>query len=121
MRRPGIWLLAALALALTGSAAGSAAAGSFSAVQASAREYSIALSRGRIAPGKLRLEFANFGEDDHDLAFRRIGSSAVRNLGVTRPGRRSVGRFNVRRGSYLLWCTLADHRARGMSARLAVR
>jgi plastocyanin len=92
-----------------------------SAVQASGKEFSINLSRGKVEPSKLRLEFVNFGEDDHDLAVRRVGTSLVRNLGTTRPGERAVKRFKVRKGTYLMWCTIGNHRTLGMSAKLKVR
>jgi plastocyanin len=92
-----------------------------SAVQASGSEFRIGLSRSRVAPSKLRLEFVNYGEDDHDLAVRRVGTSTVRNLGEVHPGQRAVERFKVRRGTYLLWCTFSDHRERGMKATLRVR
>ncbi|MGK2879198.1 MAG: hypothetical protein ACSLFF_11595 [Solirubrobacterales bacterium] len=92
-----------------------------SAVQATGAEFRISLSRNRVEPSRLRLEFINFGEDEHDLAVRRVGTSNVRNLGTVLPGERAVDRFNVRRGTYLMWCTLSDHRARGMKASLKVR
>lgn len=92
-----------------------------SAVQASGTEFRIALSRSKVVPSKLRLEFVNYGEDDHDLAVRRVGTTLVRNLGTTKPGERAVKRFKVRKGTYMLWCTLADHRALGMKATLKVR
>jgi plastocyanin len=92
-----------------------------SAVQATGAEFHITLSRGKVAPSKLRLEFVNFGEDDHDLAVQRVGSTATHYFGVVHPGDRSVERFRVRKGTYKLWCTLSDHRARGMSATLRVK
>ena len=92
-----------------------------SAVQASGTEFRIALSRSKVVPSKLRLEFVNYGEDDHDLAVRRVGTTLVRNLGTTLPGERVVERFKVRKGTYMMWCTLSDHRARGMKATLKVR
>ena len=91
------------------------------AVQAQGTEFRIGLSRTKIKSGKLRLEFVNYGEDDHDLAIRRVGSSTVKNVGLTRPGDRSVGRYTVKKGTYMLWCTLSDHRARGMRATLKVK
>ena len=100
---------------------GSVSATPTSAVQASGSEFRIALSRNQVAPSKLRLEFVNYGEDEHDLAVRRVGTSLVRNLGTTLPGERSVKRFKVRRGTYLMWCTISDHRERGMKATLKVR
>lgn len=100
---------------------GEAAKSPRSAVQAGGTEFRIALSRSHVRPSRLRLEFVNYGEDIHDLAIRRVGTSDVRNLGVARPGNRNVGRFTVKRGTYQLWCTISDHRARGMSAVLKVR
>jgi plastocyanin len=112
-----------LALGVCGGAAArpEAHASTFSAVQASGAEFHINLSRGKIAPGKLRLEFVNYGEDDHDLAIRRVGTSSTRNFGVVHPGDLAVKRFKVRRGTYKLWCTLSNHRSLGMSAVLKVR
>jgi plastocyanin len=109
------------ALASSGSPTATKSATATSAVQASGTEFRIALSRSRVAPSKLRLEFVNYGEDDHDLAVRRVGTTLVRNLGTTMPGERVVERFKVRKGTYMLWCTLADHRALGMKATLKVR
>lgn len=114
------WLAAGLAV-LAGGAGASATAATQTAVQAQGTEFRISLSRTKIKPGKLRLEFVNYGEDDHDLALRRVGTSSVRNVGLTHPGDRSIGRYTVKRGTYMLWCTIADHRSRGMKATLKVR
>lgn len=110
--------IASSSIALAGP---TATAAKSSAVQASGREYKISLSRSRIQPGKLRLEFVNYGEDDHDLAIRRVGSSNTENVGLTHPGGRSIGRLTVRSGTYTLWCTISDHRSRGMRATLKVK
>lgn len=117
---------AALSLGVVGGAIASSdtvarSAAPTSSVQASGTEFRIALSRSKVAPSKLRLEFVNYGEDDHDLAVRRVGTTLVRNLGEVRPGERTVERFKVRKGTYMLWCTLGDHRALGMKATLKVR
>ena len=66
-------------------------------VQVAADEFSFALSRQSLRSGAAIVQLANYGEDDHDLALRLV------------PGR------------YTLWCTLADHRRRGMHATLVVR
>jgi plastocyanin len=116
---------AVLALGVAGGALAaphkSASASASSAVQASGSEFRITLSRGQVKPSKLRLEFVNYGEDEHDLAVRRVGTSLVRNLGTTQPGDRAIKRFKVRAGTYLMWCTISDHRARGMKTSLKVR
>lgn len=112
---------AALSLGIVGGGVAFGGESPSSAVQASGTEFRINLSRSSVQPSKLRLEFVNYGEDDHDLAVRRVGTTLVRNLGEVRPGERAVERFKVRKGTYMLWCTLGDHRARGMKATLKVR
>lgn len=90
-------------------------------IQVSAREYYYGLSKTRVKPGTTTFEMINYGEDDHDLAVRRKGSSTVRKMEDVRPGERGRMTTKLRRGTYVLWCTITDHRARGMSATLKVR
>ena len=75
------------------------AAAPLSRVQVVALEFHYRLSRVRVPPGPVRIELANFGQDEHDLQLRRVGSTRV----------------------YRLSCSLADHAARGMRAQLRVR
>jgi hypothetical protein len=90
-------------------------------VQVSAAEFSLAMSRATTRSGALVIQLVNYGEDDHDLAVRRVGGTRTYRLGIVHPG--SVGDLDVRLGPgrYRLWCTLADHRARGMTATLRIR
>jgi hypothetical protein len=37
------------------------------------------------------------------------------------PGRYSDREYRLLPGTYVLWCSIADHRARGMTAKLVVR
>ena len=91
-------------------------------VQASADEFSLALSRQSIRSGSAIVELVNYGEDDHDLALRRIAPGArTYRIGVVHPGGTGTLSRSLRPGRYRLWCTLADHRARGMVATLFVR
>lgn len=120
MRRVFITLAVIAALSL--GAVGAALAGTpSSAVQASGSEYAIGLSRGSVKAGKLRLEFVNYGEDDHDLAIRRLGTDKTTYLSEVRPGDKSVKRMRVKKGTYKLWCTISDHESRGMRATLKVK
>lgn len=111
---------AALALPL-GSGAAAAPPNSPARVQVVADEFTLTLSRAKVSHGDAIVELANFGEDDHDLALRRLGGSRTFRVGIVHPG--EVGQLDrsLRAGRYTLWCTLSDHRARGMRAMLVVR
>jgi plastocyanin len=112
---------------LLGRAIASAAASSkvrTTAVGVGLREYRIALYRSRVLPGRVRFNMENLGEDAHDL--RVIGpsgsASAVRGTSaVVKAGGRGVFTVTLkRRGLYRMVCTLGDHEAQGMVARMRV-
>ncbi len=88
--------------------------------QVSADEFRLTLSRSAIHRGPAIIELVNFGEDDHDLALRRVGGTRTYRIGVVHPG--ATGELDARLppGPLTLWCTLADHRSRGMRATLRV-
>lgn len=88
--------------------------------QVSAQEFGLALSRTSIRSGTAVVELVNYGEDDHDLAFRRVGGTRTYRIGLVHPGRTGELEARLRPGRYVLWCTLADHRARGMRATMRV-
>jgi hypothetical protein len=113
-------LVAAAALALP-LGASAAPPKSPARLQVVADEFTLTLSRGTIRRGAAVVELANFGEDDHDLALRRVGGTRTFRVGLVHPG--AVGDLDrsLRAGRYLLWCTLGDHRARGMRATLLIR
>jgi hypothetical protein len=90
-------------------------------VQVVAVEFNYRLSRIRIPAGPVRIELANFGQDEHDLRLRRIGGKRVYHLPSALPGERQILRARLEPGLYRLKCTLADHAARGMRAELRVR
>ncbi len=92
-----------------------------SRLQASADEFTITLSRTSIRSGPAIVELVNYGEDDHDLALRRAGGTRTYRIGVVHPGAAGALETRLRAGRYAVWCTLADHRARGMRATLVVR
>lgn len=86
-----------------------------------ADEFGYVLSRPSIKAGPAIVELANFGEDEHDLRLQRIGGTRVYRIRRVAPGR--IGELEARfvPGRFRLWCSLADHRARGMRAVLVVR
>lgn len=97
------------------------AAAPLSRVQVVALEFQYRLSRVRIPAGRVRIELANFGQDEHDLQLQRVGGSTVYQLPTALPGNRQIIDLRLKPGLYRLSCSLADHAARGMRARLRVR
>jgi plastocyanin len=90
-------------------------------VQVVAEEYDFALSRRTVYAGPATIQLANFGEDPHDLRLHRIGGTKTFALDDVLPGDFSDLRTTLSPGRYVLWCSIADHRARGMEAQLAVK
>jgi hypothetical protein len=90
-------------------------------VQVGADEFRYSLSRQTIKAGPAIVQLVNYGEDEHDLRLRRIGGIRVYRIGKVGPG--GVDELEARflPGRFTLWCSLADHRKRGMSATLVVR
>jgi plastocyanin len=90
-------------------------------MQVVAREFSFQLSRTQLRSGSVTIELANFGQDVHDLRVKRVGARHIAGTPVVQPGGRAELTLTLRPGRYRFWCSLADHRARGMSATLVVR
>jgi len=90
-------------------------------VQIGADEFSYSLSRQSIKAGPAIVQLVNYGEDEHNLRLRRTGGTRIYRIGTVRPG--GLGELEARflPGRFTLWCSLADHRKRGMSAILVVR
>jgi plastocyanin len=108
---------AALALALT--ASGKPARPT--AVGVGEREWRIALYRSRVPAGRVRFNVHNFGEDGHDLAVRTRSGRLLGAAPEIRPGGTASLTLRLRRpGRYRVFCSLADHEARGMRATLRV-
>jgi hypothetical protein len=84
----------------------------------SATEYALTLSRSSIRSGTAIIQLVNDGEDDHDLALRRVGGTRTYAIGIVAPGKTGEIEIRLRPGRFVLWCTLADHRRRGMLATL---
>ncbi len=78
-------------------------------------------SRGAGPSGKWRIQLKNNGEDDHDLAIRREGT-VIFTGPIVGPGKLGNDiKVRLKPGKYILFCTISDHEARGMSWRLSVR
>jgi plastocyanin len=90
-------------------------------LQVVASEYNLALSRHTIKAGRAVIELANFGEDPHDLRLKRIGGTKTYVVRVTQSEDAATISTSLRPGTFRLWCSLANHRALGMEAKLVVR
>ena len=90
-------------------------------VQIGADEFSYSLSRQSIKAGPAIVQLVNYGEDEHNLRLRRTGGTRVYRIGTVRPGGHGELEARFLPGRFTLWCSLADHRKRGMSAILVVR
>ena len=108
-------LVAALAAAMPATAAAPGR------MQVTAVEYRLMLSRPQLRSGRWSIiELVNLGQDEHDLRMRRIGGTRTYSIRTTLPGQRRYLAAKLRVGRYTLWCSIADHRARGMRAQLRV-
>jgi plastocyanin len=87
-----------------------------------AKEFRFTLSRTTIKAGPAIIQLQNFGEDDHNLRLKRIGGTRTYGIKTVPPGGK-VGELETRlaAGKYRLWCSLADHAARGMRTTLVVK
>jgi plastocyanin len=92
----------------------------FTRTQVVAKEYSFAVSRTHLKAGRAEIELANFGQDQHDLRLQRVGSRHVAGIGIVDPGARADLNLKLAPGRYLVWCSVANHRALGMRATLVV-
>jgi hypothetical protein len=114
--RTAALVAALLVLALPASAAAPPAR-----VQVVAKEFSLALSRPWVKAGPAIVELANFGQDPHDLRLQRLGGAKVYGTPVVQPGAVYDLSLRLLPGRYRLWCSLGDHRARGMVTTLVVK
>jgi uncharacterized cupredoxin-like copper-binding protein len=114
----------ALACTAAAVAAAPAIAGSEgeSFVQVVEKEYTMTLSRQSVPAGSVSLELVNFGMDTHDLVVQSStpGVKPIRfkQLG---PRQRADRVLKLKPGRYLLWCSIAGHRQKGMRATFLVR
>lgn len=96
-------------------------------VQVRGSEFDLLLSKGKVTPGRVIVQFLNSGEDDHNLRLQRLNSSGAQvgpelGAGEVEPGAyENIDARLRRRATYVLWCSLGDHRERGMEALMRTR
>lgn len=85
-------------------------------------EFDIVLSKQRVRPGRVIVQFVNDGEDPHDLRLQLAGSGAEFGVGEIAPGEYENLDARLRKSStYALYCSLPGHREAGMDATLRTR
>jgi plastocyanin len=87
-----------------------------------ASEYYFILSRPSVSAGEVTIELNDQGEDAHDLNLQREGSGEepVLEIEETQSLQHTTARFNLPAGTYKLWCSLPQHREKGMETTLVV-
>jgi plastocyanin len=89
-------------------------------VQVTAVEYGFSLSRTTVPAGKVTFEFLNHGQDPHNLnAEPAEGPPAAWIANTPSQGLRDIT-LEVHAGTYTLFCSLPEHRSKGMHATLTV-
>jgi plastocyanin len=83
--------------------------------------FRFVLSRPSVPAGRVILEFVNHGQDEHNLnAIEPAEGSVAGSIPNTAPNAHPSLSVDLRRGSYTLFCSIADHEAKGMKATLVV-
>jgi plastocyanin len=83
--------------------------------------FRFALSRPTVPAGRVIIEFVNHGQDEHNLnAVEPSAGSVAGSIPNTAPNAHPSVTLNLRPGSYTLFCSIADHEAKGMKATLVV-
>jgi hypothetical protein len=90
-----------------------------------AQEWSLWPSRPELPAGPVIVQLSNRGQDAHDLRIRRLRhgrmTGRTQGLAITRSGAIGQASWNLRPGTYELYCSLPGHLHRGMHVRLSVR
>jgi plastocyanin len=96
-------------------------------VQVRGMEFDLLLSKQKLRPGTGIVQFLNDGEDPHDLKFERVNSDGSaagpeQSIGVVGPGEyENLATHFKKNSTYVFWCSLDEHRQRGMEATLQTK
>src|SRR5262249_57043321 len=74
-----------------------------------AKEFYFTVSRRTVPAGPVSIQFANYGEDTHDLRLQRVGGAHIAGTPVVQPGDVVTLSAKLLPGRYLLWCRIANH------------
>lgn len=88
------------------------------------KEFDLTLSKPKVRPGRVIVQFLNDGEDPHDLRLQRTDGGDPTEFGVGELGPGEFENLDTRlkkKASYALWCSLNGHRELGMEATLRTK
>jgi plastocyanin len=111
----------ALGLVLTVAAPAVAATRRPVAIGVAQREFRLTVYRKKVKPGPVRLNVQNYGEDTHNLVIRGPHGYLLEGPDIRSGERATINAKLLRRGTYMLLCTRANHEALGMRTKIAVR
>ena len=103
----------------TGPTSASPAAQPPAALTATMADFSIDLGAGSVPAGSYTVEVVNEGGSSHDLVVERDGERVAAADAVD-PGRTGTLTVTLEPGEYVLYCSIADHRAMGMETTIEV-
>jgi plastocyanin len=89
-------------------------------VEVTAVEYKFTLSRTTVPAGKVILQFVNKGMDEHNLNVLGGEGELASSFANEQSGGISEQAVTFKAGSYMLFCSLPEHEAKGMKATLVV-
>jgi plastocyanin len=83
-------------------------------------DFLIAPQAVRVAPGRVTFTATDRGRTTHTLRVMRNGRDLVK-ITTLKPGERGSATATLRRGTYKLYCAIANHEELGMWGTLVVR
>jgi uncharacterized cupredoxin-like copper-binding protein len=102
-----------------GSSPAAAAPSNAKTVTATETEFSIALSSGSVKAGTYTIKAVNSGQDTHALEINGPGVSNKVTADIP-PSSSASLTVTLSKGSYEIWCPVANHKAMGMDTHLTV-
>jgi uncharacterized cupredoxin-like copper-binding protein len=121
LTRPLI-LVAALAAALAGAALAGVVAhkgATVKTISVTEKEFHISLSTRKGAVGSVRFVIKNAGKHSHALALSGPGLK-LKKTALVKPGKKATLTVTLEAGTYVLWCPVPGHAARGMKTSITV-
>jgi uncharacterized cupredoxin-like copper-binding protein len=102
-----------------GSSPAAAAPPNATTVTATETDYKIALSSASVAAGTYTIKAVNSGQVTHALEINGPGVSDKTTAGIS-PSSSASLTVTLSKGSYEIWCPVANHKAMGMDTHLTV-